>query len=207
MSREQNIEKFLDLSSLLLGDTQSVFVIFVDLCGSTEYKRLAQESNQPEILWLARQLIFLQRTANTIKKSAGHIVKTMGDAVYAYYSSSIGVEIPLKASIEIVQAFDNIAVFSGESKIDTKISIDFGKTYNGSVIDSLPYDPIGLPVDRCSRLNSVAGPGQIAISPEYLSLLQAAIPEKQLIDRYALKEVDKDLKGLGLSKAYILSAS
>ena len=170
MKRQEKVELLPNIVESLIGDTADLYLLFIDLCGSTEYKQHCIISKQPDLIWIFRQLIFLERSAKIIKKYDGKVVKTIGDEVFAYFEVSTEPEYVLKCAIEIIQSFDNLKAFNGISKIEAKASIDFGLTYNGSIVDSVSFDPIGLPVDRCARLNSIAVNNQIIFSEVFFDL-------------------------------------
>jgi len=207
MSRKTKIWKLIPLFEDLFGKTEEIFLLFADLCGSTEFKKKCADTDQPELVWISRQLVFLQRAAEIIQKYDGKIVKTIGDEVFAYFSSSTNPEQILKCAIEIIQSFDNLQSFKGKSKINAKISVDFGPTYNGSITGSIPFDPIGLPVDRCARLNSEAKQNEIVFSKDFLANLNShnqGIINYQ--DRYGYKQDSIELKGLGKIDIYKILA-
>ncbi len=202
MNRKK-IDKLATFFEEISGDTEEVFLLFADLCGSTEYKADCVQQGQPELLWISRQLIFLQRAADIIKRYGGEVVKTIGDEVFAYFHNSVNPEGILKSAIEIVQSFDGLKSFTGKSKINAKISIDFGSTYNGAIIQSTPFDPIGVPVDRCARLNSAASAKTIVFSKEFLNRLSSSTDiAVNYQSRYGYKQESADFKGLGKTTFY-----
>jgi len=202
MKREKKVKLLPQLLEYIVGDSADVFLLFVDLCGSTEYKQKSIGSNQPDIIWISRQLMFLQRAKETIQKHDGVVVKTIGDSVFAFFEATTSPEIVLKCAIEIIQGYGNLKVFRGPSKITAKASIDFGSTYNGSIVEACQFDPIGLPVDRCARLNSFAGNNEIAFSEDFLLLMREKYPRKNFKAKYGYSEYTDDLKGIGKTKYF-----
>ena len=87
MSRQKTLNKFLSLSEDLVSDTADVYLLFADLVGSTEYKQNLIQQGLPDITWILRQLIFLNRSAEIIKEYSGIIVKTIGDEIFAYFDA------------------------------------------------------------------------------------------------------------------------
>jgi len=197
MKRQQKVELLPELVESIVGDAADVFILFVDLCGSTEYKQHCISSNQPDLSWIFRQLIFLQRAAEIIMKYKGTVVKTMGDGILACYEATADPQAVLKCAIELSQGYENLKTFKGHSKIEVKISIDFGLTYNGSIVNSVPFDPIGLPVDRCARLNSLAKNNEILFSEDFLSLAETKCPAREFQEMYGYETREVDLKGIG----------
>ncbi len=185
MTRETKIEELGELLDYFLADTADVFILFADLCDSTALKQLLIEQGIPEVFWITRQLLFLQRAAVNIRGYEGIIVKTIGDEVMAIFHATTKPEEVLKCAIGILQGFDNLKLYKDQMKIDAKVSIDFGQTYNGSIIKDVSFDPIGTPVDRCARLNSVTNKREITFSQAFLETLLVDSTDEKLREKYA----------------------
>jgi len=207
MNRKRDIGKLLNLSEALTADTADVYLLFADLVGSTEYKNKLRDQGIPDILWIMRQLIFLNRAAEISVKHGGNIIKTIGDEIFVTFEATTLPARVLTCGYEIIQAYENIKSFSGDSKIEAKVSIDFGLTYNGSVMKSAFFDPIGLPVDRCARLNSKAKKNEIAFSEDFLDILDTNGNRQGVLEKYGATEYEEDLKGLGKLKYWKILAS
>jgi class 3 adenylate cyclase len=206
MTRQSKIKRLGELFDFLVEDSADVYVMFVDLCGSTEYKQYCAEQRMPEITWITRQLLFLQRAAAFVKQHEGIIVKTVGDELMAIFQPSAHPDDILNCAIEILQSLHDFKAFQGNALIEAKVSIDFGPTYNGSLIDAVPYDPIGTPVDRCARLNSKTGKNEITFSHDFFSILLANTTEIQLRQKYHFNEGQESFKGIGTIQVYRIAA-
>jgi len=206
MKRRRKVELLPQLIESIAGDTADVFILILDLCGSTEYKQNCISLNQPDLTWIFRQLFFLQRAAEVIKKYEGVVVKTTGDGIVAYFEATSNPEDILKCAIEVIQGYENLRAYRGPSKIEVKASIDFGRTYNGTIVDYILFDPIGLPVDRCARLNSLAKSNEILFSKDFLSLVEAKSSPKEFKAKYGYDTHTKDLKGIGNTKYFCITA-
>jgi class 3 adenylate cyclase len=191
----------------LASDTADVYLLFADLVGSTGYKSRLREQGTPDVLWIMRQLTFLSRAADISRKHGGAVVKTIGDEIFVTFEATTPPVNVLSCAFAIIQAFENIKSFTGQSKIEVKISLDFGLTYNGTVSKSGPFDPIGLPVDRCARLNSQAVKNQIAFSTDFFDAICAAIGREELLAKYGPTEQEVELKGLGTLNYWAIDAS
>lgn len=124
-------------------------------------------------------------------------MKTIGDEVFSYFDATTSPENIIKCAIDIIQSFDNLKSFQqGKSKIEVKISLDFGQTYNGTILDSTPYDPIGGSVDRCARLNKAANSSEIIFSDDFLSLVKNQNRLSELKTKYAYQEYEKGFEGV-----------
>jgi class 3 adenylate cyclase len=199
MKREQKVKLLPALLESLVGDCADLFLLFIDLCGSTEYKQKCIDLKKPDFEWISRQLIFLQRAADNIKKYNGTLVKTIGDSVFAFFDAAKTPEDIMKCAIEIIQSYENIKVFKGELKIKAKASIDFGETYNGTIMKTTKFDPIGLPVDRCARMNSLAKENEIVFSDDFLRI----VPAQNIFEqKYNYNSETHNLKGIGNTICY-----
>lgn len=199
MTRNRKIKSFTQLAEYIVGDSGDVFLLFADLCGSTAYKEKCFSQGTPDFVWISRQLIFLQRTNELIKKYQGVTVKTSGDGLFAYFPVTALPKEIIICAMEVIQAFQKLKSFQGDSKIEVKVSIDFGPTYNGAVINSRLYDPIGTSVDRCARLNSIAKNNEIFFSQQFLETIN---DQKGLESEYSIQNSEADLKGIGKTKYY-----
>jgi len=204
MKRQQKVQHLHDFIETIVGDNADVFILFVDLCGSTEYKQKCIDLKQPDFIWIARQLIFLQRASVIIKKHDGVVVKTIGDEILAFFEATTDPEVVLKCAIEIIQGYGNLNAFKGPSKIEAKASIDFGPTYNGSIVDSIEFDPIGLPVDRCARLNTLGKKNEILFSETFLSLTKAKYPDNKFRSKYGYEKHADNMKGIGKTEYFMM---
>lgn len=206
MKRERKINLLPQIIETMVSDGADVYLLFVDLCGSTQYKQELIRLNVPDLTWIFRQLIFLQRTSDIVKSYNGVVVKTIGDELFAYFDISTHPEDILKCSIEIIQSFDNLNSYKGNSKIEVKASMDIGLTYNGSILNTVPYDPIGSAVDRCARLNNECPKGEIYFSEDYFTAITQIISEPLFKRKYNYNTHTKELKGLGNTTYYSITA-
>jgi class 3 adenylate cyclase len=175
MGREKKISKLAQLQEELAGDRKEYYIVFVDLCGSTEYKQSLLDSGSSDSVWLNRQLIFLQMTAAHIRNNRGVVLKTLGDGLMAMFDYSEMAKDILKCCAEMVVQLNRLKSYKGKEKMRVRVSLDYGETINGS-IGKPTYDPLGICVDRCSRLNSFAGPNEITYSAEFTNRLNGAVP-------------------------------
>ena len=204
MSPAENLSKIESLAESLesLSAAFNLFIIFVDLCNSTEIKQFCLEEQLPDSFWIARQKIFLGRTATVVRQYGGQIIKTIGDEIMGTFSTDTNPADILKCGIEVFQRFQGLKTYDkGRFKIRAKASLDIGTCYDGSIDDSGRPDPIGTCVDRCARLNKLASPGQIIMSKpfkERLGLSTKAIHGIQIIEQ------SQQLPGLGNTEFYII---
>ena len=206
MRRTRAISHLIQFTEALVSDTADVFPMFSDLVGSTEYKSKLISLGAPDIVWVQRQLVFLNRCADIMGKYGGNVVKTIGDEIFAYFQATSDPIHILNCAVEIVQAFENIKAYQDISQIHAKVAIDFGAVYNGSIDKTVRFDPIGVPVDRCSRLISQADADEIVFSKFFLDIC-SKMKAKKIQKEYGYKNAKLDLKGLGKIVCYRLKAT
>ena len=157
-----------------------------------------------DIIWMHRQLFFLNKVCIHAEKANGKIVKTMGDAVLATFDFSESAEDILHSCVDLVAAFSKPIIFTGKDKIDIKVSIDYGEARNGAIFSN-EFDPIGLCVDRCARLGSETAPGEITFSQDFDKQLR--IDDKTAIHPRidSILELHSSFKGVGEINYYKLT--
>jgi class 3 adenylate cyclase len=183
-----------------LSNSKDLYVLFVDMCDSTEFKNYCKQNDIPDSVWIQRQLFFLERCSLIIRNYKGDIIKTIGDEVMATFPISIDPINIIYCIIEVFGGFSNIKAYNkGKFIIKSKASIDFGECYNGSVFTNKVFDPIGTCVDRCARISKNISADEIVFSKDYFNLIDKKINTigLQIISR------QEELKGLGVVDFYI----
>jgi len=201
MSTRKNIAVLGQIYEDLADDSVPLHIVFVDLCGSTEYKQLLIEQDLPHSIWLHRQLIFLQTVYKHVTAHGGTVVKTIGDEVMCTFDYSQPGEEIVHTLVELHCILAKLIAWTGKAKMRAKISLDYGETINCSLAKDT-YDPLGLCVDRCARLNKEAGPDEIVFSAEFNQRLHK---KDKVGIHQAIKEVQKhstELRGIGIVGYY-----
>ena len=195
-------DKILKLTSSLeeFSNSQDTYILFIDMCDSTEFKQYCLQNEMPDSVWIIRQYVFLERCSTIIRSYNGIIIKTIGDEVMAtFYPTDDPLNI-IRCVIEIFETFKNIKAYNkGKFIIHSKASIDFGECYNGSVFDNDLFDPIGSCVDRCARIAQFVSAKEIALSKDYYDLISNNIATLGI--QIEIKK--EELKGLGDANFYI----
>ncbi len=204
MSRQTKINKLTELYDEFAGDSRYNYILFADLCGSTEYKQWIINQGISNHFWMIRQLIFLSSAASHIENNGGTVIKTIGDEIMATFDFSESAEQILYWCVDMILSFSRSQTYTGKDRIRVKISLDFGEVMNGS-ISGTKFDPIGLSVDRCARLNKIADENKILFSSDFNKKLKVA--EKTNVHS-AISSVDTlqdTFKGIGFSKYYLVN--
>jgi class 3 adenylate cyclase len=206
MSNRTEIGRIEQLTETLesFADSMDLFILFVDLCDSTEIKQFCTDKVLPQSFWITRQKIFLARTAKIVRQYGGVVVKTIGDEIMATFDSSLQAPKIVSCCTEVFQGFDGLKQYDkGPFKIKSKAAVDFGECVNGDILDNKIFDPIGTCVDRCARISKFASANEIAVSSDFRDLLPS---KDERILGYRIDPQSEELKGLGTVQFYKLTS-
>lgn len=202
MAKNSIIEKVSNISETLEDFTENrdLYILFIDLCNSTEFKQFCLESDIPDNIWIFRQYTFLSRTAKIVQRYGGTIIKTIGDEIMATFMVDKDPKDILYCCLEAFNIFNELKSYDkGKFIIKLKASVDFGNCYNGSIINTAIFDPIGSCVDRCARISKYSESDAIVFSSIFHDILKEKNPDFNLSN---IQECHEELKGLGLVKFY-----
>ncbi|HNT13217.1 MAG TPA: hypothetical protein PKG59_20205 [Spirochaetota bacterium] len=168
------------------------FIVFIDLVSSTSYK-MKNYNN-----WLDRQLFFLETIIDTItsplpkgEKLSVEYYKTLGDGILISISENY-------MSIKLIHGFFNFLTdIFYQHNIDKNDNIIYRAAVDYGLIH-IPFknskDPLGLVVDRCSRILSSCQENQILVSEDayniYKSFYWSLDWQKILIDVKSFGELN-----------------
>lgn len=175
------------LSNKLNLNVKSLTILFTDLRGSTEMYDKAGDI-------LAYRLVqeHFRLLAETVKKFNGAIVKTMGDAIMATFSSPID---GLFASLEMMSRIDRMNEEFKEHghEIGLKVGLNEGPAL--AVINDERLDYFGQSVNIAARVQALASAGEIWVTEPILS--SAGIREELSQRGYETERHEASLKGVG----------
>ncbi|TGM00933.1 adenylate/guanylate cyclase domain-containing protein [Leptospira barantonii] len=175
------------LSNKLNLNVKSLTILFTDLRGSTEMYDKAGDI-------LAYRLVqeHFRLLAETVKKFNGAIVKTMGDAIMATFSSPLD---GLFASLEMMSRIDRMNEEFKEHghEIGLKVGLNEGPAL--AVINDERLDYFGQSVNIAARVQSLASAGEIWVTEPILS--SAGIREELSLRGYDTERHEASLKGVG----------
>ncbi len=152
-------------STWLKGRRNEATILFADIRGFTSYS----ESREPEkvVETLNR---FFEITSSLILKHGGYVDKFIGDAVLAVFGVPVyndnHAEMAVRAAIEIQAELESASKAGIELLSKVGIGINSGVIVSGNIGSNIrmEYTVIGDPVNLASRLNGLAGPGDVIIS-------------------------------------------
>ncbi|MBW0432219.1 adenylate/guanylate cyclase domain-containing protein [Leptospira yasudae] len=175
------------LSNKLNLNVKSLTILFTDLRGSTEMYDKAGDI-------LAYRLVqeHFRLLSETVKKHNGAIVKTMGDAIMATFSSPIE---GLFASLEMMSRIDRMNEEFKEHghEIGLKVGLNEGPAL--AVVNDERLDYFGQSVNIAARVQALASAGEIWVTEPILS--SPGIREELIQRGYEAERHEASLKGVG----------
>ncbi|NJB67932.1 adenylate cyclase [Desulfobaculum xiamenense] len=179
------------IRDLILADPQSVWlkgvrneatIMFADVRGFTKYS----EAHEPEVV--VEQLNeFFDTAAKYIAQYGGYIDKFIGDEVLAVFgglpnSTGDHAQNAVRASWAMQQELASRASDRNPVLGRVGVSINTGTVVSGNIGSEvrMEYTVIGDSVNVASRLNGLAGPGEIVLSESTFERVQSFVAASQL---------------------------
>jgi len=162
--------------SWLKGQRNEATIIFSDIRGFTSYS----ESREPEEVVEALNEYFGIAT-EVILEYGGFVDKFIGDAVMGVFGVPIfradHAERAVRASVAMQNKFNAAGKNGNKLLTEIGIGINSGIIVSGNLGSDIKmeYTVIGDSVNVASRLNSLAGPGEIVISRSVYELTRAIV--------------------------------
>jgi adenylate cyclase len=168
--------------SWLKGTRNEATILFTDVRGFTPYSEAKKPEEVVEDLneyfWIATECIL---------KYGGYVDKFIGDAVLGVFGVPIAqadhAERAVKATVEMQRALQERAGQSNNILLSrVGIGINSGVVVSGTLGSQvkMEYTVIGDSVNTASRLNGLAGPGEIIISKSVYELTKHLVSTKAL---------------------------
>ncbi len=149
----------------LKGHRQEATILFTDIRGFTSYSEVKEPEDVVEKL-----NEYLDITTNVILSYGGYVDKFIGDAVLGIFGIPVRqrnhVVSALKAAVEIQRRLNRAAKWGNPLLSVVGIGINTGVVVSGNIgcQVKMEYTVIGDTVNVASRINGLAGPGEIIIS-------------------------------------------
>lgn len=166
---DENVLKFMNSreyeKSLMENETVEASVAFIDICGFTSITEA--EPADTVVRMLNR---YFDVMVKEILAQGGYIDKFIGDAIMAVFRGNYHIDRAIDACLAVRSQIN--ALPEDESGVSFKpqvsIGINAGELISGNIgsanLRRLDYTVVGDIVNTASRLQGVAGPGQIVIS-------------------------------------------
>lgn len=160
-----------------------VSFLFADIKGSTA---LYETVGDAQAYTLARTFFAILGAA--IREQNGTLVKTIGDAVHAAFSSPADA---LACALQIQRDIAGHNARSGRTPLSVKIGLHAGRTIGVTLNSRLDY--YGTAVNKCARLSDQSHGGDVTMSESF-----AADPAtRDLLAPFDLSAETAPMKGLG----------
>lgn len=161
------------------GELLEISALFADLCGFTALTNTAGVERTSEIVDA-----FLRGAATAIHRHDGVVDKFIGDAVMAVFNAPIRHEDHARRAVAAAVDIQRMMLaLSARFGVELKVSVGVarGSARLGRVgsDDDSSFTAIGEAVNLASRLEGVAGPGEIAVDTRALAEVATVFPEAQ----------------------------
>jgi adenylate cyclase len=158
------------------GQRREATVLFTDIRGFTQYTR----EREPELV-VERLNEYFEIASETIIQYGGYVDKFVGDAVLGVFNVPVEradhVERAVRAALDMQRAFADRARDQPDALLDAVgIGIHTGVVVSGNLGSQvkMEYTVIGDAVNLASRINGLAGAGEVIVSRVVKDALGAA---------------------------------
>ena len=158
------------------AERRQVTVMFCDLVGSTELSQSLDPEDLREVM-----LAYQDACTAAIERFEGYVARYMGDGVLAYFgyprAFEDAAERAVRAGLAVVDAIHAIDVRpDGAARMNLKVRVGIatGPVVVGDLIGqgaSQERSVVGETPNLAARLQSLAGPGAVAVAPETRALV------------------------------------
>jgi adenylate cyclase len=152
-------------AATLGGDRRHVSTLFADVRG---YTALAAQHSPEQALDLLNR--YLTVASDAVESHGGTVADLLGDGVFAFFGAPVlhsnDAERAVRAALELQNQVARLDIPSMPGvRLQTGIGITTGLVLAGNIGSErrMHYAVVGDPVNVASRLQSVAGPGQILV--------------------------------------------
>ncbi|HSF32322.1 MAG TPA: adenylate/guanylate cyclase domain-containing protein [Candidatus Tectomicrobia bacterium] len=177
-------EKIIASRLSLEGERKQVTVLFADLKGSLE---LLAERDPEE----ARQLLdsVVERMMEAVHRYEGTVNQVMGDGIMALFGAPIAHEDhAIRACLAALRMQEAVKAYAVEVQrtqgvpLHIRVGLNAGEVVVGSIASDLhmDYTAVGQTTHLAARMEQMAMPGSILITPDVLALVEGYVLVKAL---------------------------
>jgi class 3 adenylate cyclase/tetratricopeptide (TPR) repeat protein len=178
------VEKILTSKSALEGERKQVTVLFADLKGSME---LLADRDPEE----ARKLLdpVLERMMEAVHRYEGTVNQVMGDGIMALFGAPLAHEDhAVRACYAALRMQENVKKYAEEVRrshaavVKIRVGLNSGEVVVRSIGSDLhmDYTAVGQTTHLAARMEQIADPGAIVITPDTLALAEGYVEVKSL---------------------------
>jgi class 3 adenylate cyclase/tetratricopeptide (TPR) repeat protein len=195
------IEKILSSRSALEGERKQVTVLFADLKGSMELLAHRDPEDARNVLDPVLQLMM-----DAVHRYEGTINQVMGDGIMALFGAPLAHEDhAVRACYAAIGMQENVKKYAEQARrshaavIKIRVGLNSGEVVVRAISSDLrmDYTAVGQTTHLAARMEQLADPGAIVITPDTLALVEGyvevrslgLVPVKGLADRIEVYEV------------------
>ena len=177
-------EKILTSKAALEGERKQVTVLFADLKGSME---LLADRDPEE----ARKILdpVLERMMEAVHRYEGTVNQVMGDGIMALFGAPLAHEDhAMRACYAALRMQESVKKYAEEVRrshaavVKIRVGLNSGEVVVRAIGSDLhmDYTAVGQTTHLAARMEQIADPGAIAITPETLALVEGYVEVKSL---------------------------
>jgi class 3 adenylate cyclase len=172
-------EKILTSRSAIEGERKQVTVLFADLKGSME---LIANRDPEEARKLLERVV--ERMMEAVHRYEGTVSNVMGDGILALFGAPLAHEDhALRACYAALQMQESVKRYAEEVQraegvaVQIRVGVNSGEVVVGSISNDLrmDYTAVGQTTHLAARMEQMAAPGSILITPQTLALVDGSI--------------------------------
>ncbi len=174
-------------TSLMANDMIEATVVFIDICSFT---KISENAPPDTVIKLLNS--YFDVMVKEIIAHGGYVDKFIGDAIMAVFRNEYHLDRAIEACLAVRKQIEDLPEFHENTDFTPKVSIGInsGEMISGNIGSSslrrLDYTVIGDAVNTAQRLQTIAGPGQIAISEAAFQQVKESFQCKE-IGQFSLK--------------------
>ncbi len=177
-------EKILNSRGVIEGERKQVTVLFADIRGSLE---LIASSDPEEARKLLNEPIGIMMDA--VHRFEGTVNRVLGDGIMALFGAPLAHEDhAVRACYAALAMQDAVRTFAEKARrvqgveIQLRIGLNSGEVVVGSIGNdlSMDYDVVGVTAHLASRMEQLAPPGAIRLTPDTLRLAEGFVDVNSL---------------------------
>src|SRR4051794_10412909 len=172
-------DKILAARSTLTGERKQVTVLFADVVGSTELIRDLDAEDAQHLLDGATQVMM-----DAVHRFEGTVSRSMGDGVMALFGAPIAHEDhAVRACYAALALQEGMTRYAEDARhrhgvrVQARVGLNSGEVIVRLISDDLhmDYTAMGQTVHLASRMEQVALPGGVALTPDVLGLVEGYV--------------------------------
>ena len=180
-------DKILTSKNALEGERKQVTVLFADLKGSMELLADRDPEQAQELLDAV-----LERLMEAVHRYEGTVNQVMGDGIMALFGAPLAHEDhAIRACYAALRMQESVKRYAEEVHrtegllVQIRVGLNSGEVVVGSIRNDLhmEYTAVGQTTHLAARMEQIAMPGSILISPETLRLAEGYVLTKPLGER------------------------